>query len=240
MSMPNLLIIGAPRCGTSTMFTMLREVDGIWGKNKEPHFFDARWANGLEYYKQMFKGAPSDAIVMEASPTYLQHPKAPERIQNTLPDAKFVALLREPVARCVSHYWWNQDKLGSDPEVLIDSKHHCVVMGHYAAHLERWFKHFDRKKILIIASEAFYEMPAVYAWHVASWAGIKHSVAYETKFSTTYFDPLQWRKVKYGKPRMPKEVLSWLRMHYKPHNERLRKLLAPFNITVYWGGRLKI
>ena len=238
MKLPGLLIIGAPRSGTSTLFNMLCQVPGIWGKVKEAHFFNRHWDKGLGYYEEVFKGAPEGDMLLEATPFYLAAPFVPARVKRTLPDVKLIVLLRDPVARCISHYWWNQDKFGSDPEVLINSYHHCVVHGHYDDHLQQWAMHFPRKQMLIFASEAFFEAPAKWARHVAvQAAGIPHNVAYGTKFERTHYDPLEWRKAKYGPPVIPKEVRSWLRAHYAAHNKRLDKLLASFEISKYWGGK---
>jgi len=56
------------------------------------------------------------------------------------------------------------------------------------------------------------------------------------KFERTHYDPLEWRK-KIGPPIIPKEVRIWLRAHYAAHNKRLDKMLAPFEISKYWGIR---
>jgi len=235
MKLPDFLIIGAPRCGTSTLFHMLCQIPGLWGQPiKELHYFNQHWDKGQQWYLNQFTQAPENDMAFEATPFYLGSDVAPERIKNTLPDVKLVALLREPVARCISHYWWNQDKFGSDPEVLIDSNHHCVKHGHYAEHLGRWYRYFDREQFLIIASEVFFELPAPYTRHIAMRTGISYTDAQAAKFEKTYYDPLEWRKSKYGPPVVSKEVRGWLRSHYKTHNERLRRLVAPYIIDSYW------
>lgn len=250
MRLPELLIIGGPRCGTSTLFNMLCQVPGLWGtpQTREVHFFNRHWDKGLAWYAEKFAAAPKGDMLLEATPFYLAAPFVPDRVKRTLPDVKLIVLLRDPVARCISHYWWNRDRFGNDPEVLINSYHHCVVHGHYDEHLHQWAMHFPRKQMLIFASEAFFEAPAEWARHVAiQAAGIPHNVVYGTEvdgvvqvgavFKHSYYDPLEWRKAKYGPPVIPKEVRSWLRAHYAAHNKRLDKLLASFEISKYWGGK---
>lgn len=257
MRLPDLMIIGAPRCGTSSLFNMLHQIPGFWGARvKETHFFNTHFDKGLDWYSNHFSHAPEGNLTLEATPLYLASPEAPERVKNTLPDVKMVAVLRDPVDRCISHFWWNQDKFGSDPEVLIDSNHHCVEHGHYASHLERWFDFFPhirrgnrepvlkigrptQSQILIFAAEAFFDMPAAYARHVALWAGLDANVVYNKVFSGDHFDPLEWRKRKYGPPQIPTKVRSWLRLHYVSHNKRLDELLAPFEISKYWQSPTK-
>ena len=250
MRLPDLMIIGAPRCGTSSLFAMLCQISGIWGARiKETHFFNTHWNKGLRWYSNQFSHAPADHLTLEATPFYLASPEAPERVKNILPDVKMIVVLRDPVDRCISHFWWNQDKFGSDPEVLIDSNHHCVEHGHYADHLERWFKFFphhsrpyreyERNQILIFASEAFFAEPTLYARHVSLWAGIESNVGFGKRFTGTHFDPLEWRKQKYGPPQIPTKVRSWLRLHYWQHNKRLDELLAPFEISRYWQSPTK-
>ena len=235
MKLPEFLIIGTPRGGTSTLFHMLCQIPGLWGQPiKELHYFNQHFEKGVAWYGEQFKQAPKDAVIFEATPFYLASPDVPSRVKDLLPDINLVVLLREPVTRCVSHYWWNQDKFGSDPEVLIDSSHHCVKQGYYAKHLERWFEFFERDRFLIIASEDFFDKPIPLTRLVAMRTGISHEVAHKTIFEKTYYDPLAWRKAKYGSPMVSKEVRRWLRLHYKSHNKRLAKLLSSSLITEHW------
>lgn len=113
--LPDYLIIGAQRAGTSSLYSYLW-AHPLVGKasTKELHFFDVRYDRGLAWYRRQFPtifareharlrhGSP--LVTGEASPYYLFHPAVPDRVARDLPRVKLVVLLRDPVARAYSHY----------------------------------------------------------------------------------------------------------------------------------------
>jgi hypothetical protein len=113
--LPNFLLIGAQKSGTTSLYRSLKQhpaVLGFWGK--ELHFFDRRYDNGLEWYRRHFPLAARvawirrrtgiDPAVGEGSAGYLLHPAAPGRTREDIPAARLVCLLRDPVERAYSHY----------------------------------------------------------------------------------------------------------------------------------------
>lgn len=114
--MPDFLIIGGQRCGTSSLYYYLTEQHGISSAaTKEVHFFDDFFARGIHWYRAQF---PTSAykyyvehirkhrfLTGEASPYYIFHPHAPRRISAILPDTKLILLLRNPVDRAYSQHW---------------------------------------------------------------------------------------------------------------------------------------
>jgi hypothetical protein len=85
-SLPNFLIIGAMRSGTTSVARQLGEhPDVFMAPQKEIHFFDFHWEKGIEWYRAQFRGAGDESAVGEASPSYLHDPFAIERIAGTLP-----------------------------------------------------------------------------------------------------------------------------------------------------------
>jgi hypothetical protein len=112
---PNLFIVGAPKAGTTTLFASLGQVPGIFvpDKIKEPHYFgriavpdsDPRAMRSEKQYLALFSAAGSaHRILLEASPSYLRDPDADRLIREFNPDAKVLAILRDPVARAYSSY----------------------------------------------------------------------------------------------------------------------------------------
>ena len=76
---------------------------------KEVQFLSLHWDRGLPWYRRHFPVVTDPAErTFEASPYYLFHPDAPIRAAAALPDTHFVALLREPVERAVSHWFHNR------------------------------------------------------------------------------------------------------------------------------------
>lgn len=108
--LPNFLIIGAMKAGTTSLYNYLRMHPDIYMcPEKEPHFFsvDSNWAKGNDWYESLFRGRKKQKAIGDASVTYMRYPQfphVPARIHQTLPDAKLICILRNPVARVYSHY----------------------------------------------------------------------------------------------------------------------------------------
>jgi hypothetical protein len=109
--LPNFLIIGAARSGTSTLYTYMQSHPDIYlrpEKRPEPHFFfkDSEYAKGMRYYETTWFPIETKChAVGEASTSYIFGPKVPERIARDLPDARLIAVLRNPIERAHSNYW---------------------------------------------------------------------------------------------------------------------------------------
>jgi len=114
--MPDFIIIGTMRGGTTSLYSYLTEHPNIGpAYMKEVHFFDVYFSKGLHWYRAQFPSSvqkyytervqKQNFITGEASPYYLFHPHAPKRIAKTLPQVKLIVLLRNPVTRAYSHYY---------------------------------------------------------------------------------------------------------------------------------------
>ena len=107
--LPDFIIIGANKCGTTSLYEYVTQHPKIKGGIfKELHFFDrySRYKKGLRWYRYHFPiRVKSDAFqVGEATPEYLFNPAVPKRIYEVIPNAKFIVLMRNPVDRALSHY----------------------------------------------------------------------------------------------------------------------------------------
>lgn len=115
-SLPDFLIIGAQKCGTSSLYSYLCSHPGIIAASKkEIHFFDAEaFGNGINWYRAHFPYSVKKSLLGlkrggktltgEASPYYLFYPNAHLRIADCLPDARLIVMLRNPIDRALSHY----------------------------------------------------------------------------------------------------------------------------------------
>jgi hypothetical protein len=123
--LPNFLIIGAQKAGTTALYSYLRRHPTILGPPwKEVSFFDRHFWRGDAWYRGHFpntlyarsvrRRTGSEPIVGEASPSYLFHPLAPERAARLLPGLRVIALVRNPVDRALSHYH-HEVALGREP-----------------------------------------------------------------------------------------------------------------------------
>jgi hypothetical protein len=114
--LPDYLIIGAQRCGTTSLYRYLVQHPAVAPTvmAKGVHYFDVDFAKGPAWYRGHFPTRIRKAqvralhgttlITGEGSPYYLFHPLVPERVAELLPDVKLIAMLRDPVERAYSHY----------------------------------------------------------------------------------------------------------------------------------------
>src|SRR5258706_8639865 len=114
--LPDFLIIGGQRCGTSSLYYYLTEYPGIISAStKETHFFDEEFGKGTGWYRAQFptffykdyvrKVHKREFRTGEGTPYYILYPHAPRRIAQITPNVKLIALLRNPVERAYSQYW---------------------------------------------------------------------------------------------------------------------------------------
>jgi Sulfotransferase domain len=185
--LPDFLVIGAQKAGTTALYTYLRWHPGITGPSwKEVSFFDRHWWRGERWYRGQFPMRVQGRLVGEASPSYLFHPLAPERVRTLLPDVKLIALVRDPVARAYSHYQ-HEVALGREPlsfedaiqaeeermrgeveRLIADPRafsrawwdYTYLARGRYAEQLERWLAVFGRDRLLVVRTEDLGEKPA--------------------------------------------------------------------------------
>jgi Sulfotransferase domain len=105
--LPDFLILGAQKAGTTALYAYLRRHPAITGPSwKEVSYFDRHYARGEAWYRGNFPNRlrARDKLVGEASPSYLFHPLGPERARALVPEARLVALVRNPIDRALSHY----------------------------------------------------------------------------------------------------------------------------------------
>ncbi len=155
--LPTFLIPGAPKAGSSTLYDCLAAHPQIlMSDRKEPDFFGGRWGRGISYYEEFFHAYNGEAAVGEATVGYLSDPEAPGRIHQVLPGVKFVIVLREPVSRAVSHYWWrvNTDvETRTLDEVLDSDDNYPVDCGMYHTQISRFLELFPLSSMHFVFTE---------------------------------------------------------------------------------------
>ena len=180
--LPDFLIIGAQKAGTTALYAYLRRHPAITGPSwKEVSYFDRHYERGEAWYRGNFPNRvrARGKLVGEASPSYIFHPLGPERVKALVPESRLVALVRNPVERALSHYH-HEVALGREPlsfEDALDAEeerlrgeeerlaadssyfsrawwsHAYKARGRYAEQLERWLAVFPRERLLILPSE---------------------------------------------------------------------------------------
>jgi hypothetical protein len=188
--LPDILIIGAQRCGTSSLYKYLGQHPAVIPSiRKEVEYFSTRYTEGLAWYKSHFPlrrpSSMGQSLTFEATPDYLLHPLSAERASALVPDARVIALLRDPVSRAYSQYQHNR-RLGHEPlsfDAALDAeesriggelerikvdpvhparmlrRHGYVERGKYDEQLERWLERFPPNNIHVVRSEDFFSSP---------------------------------------------------------------------------------
>jgi hypothetical protein len=180
--LPDFLIIGAQKAGTTALYAYLRRHPAITGPSwKEVSYFDRHYGRGAAWYRGNFPNRvrARGKLVGEASPSYIFHPLGPERAKALVPEARLVALVRHPVDRALSHYnhevalgreplrfedaldaeedrlRGEEERLAADPSYFSRAwwSHAYKSRGRYAEQLERWLAVFPREQLLILPSE---------------------------------------------------------------------------------------
>ncbi len=201
--LPDFIIIGAQRGGTSSLFYYLSQHSQLrLPDTKEIHFFDNNYDKGINWYRSHFpkKTDSMNKKTGEASPYYLFHPHAAQRVYNDCPKTRLIVLLRNPVDRAYSHYM-KQNRQKADPlltfEEGIESEHTRIfeetkkliadpeyksinhqrlsymARGKYYTQLTKWLKYFPLDQFLFIKSEDFYGNPLKELYRVHEFLGIK-------------------------------------------------------------------
>ncbi len=113
--LPDFLIIGEMKCGTTSLYDMLAQHPDVHpALFKETLYFTQLRQHGLTWYRSRFP-VRRGGITGEATPDYLMDPAVPTRVADALPDARFVAVLRDPRKRAWSHYHYSNRAERNDP-----------------------------------------------------------------------------------------------------------------------------
>lgn len=183
MVMPNFLILGAAKTGTTSIYRYLKQHPEIYmSPAKEPRFFifenEILNFNGigdevetakttLQEYQQLFANVTTQKAIGEATTMYLWSSKAPQRIEHHLRDVKLIAILRDPVDRAYSNYLHlrqaKREPLASfsaaiqqEPQRIQDRWWpfwYYKDQGFYYRQLQRYYTLFDRDRIKIYLYE---------------------------------------------------------------------------------------
>ena len=247
-ALPDFLIIGEAKCGTTSLYDDLVDHRTVLeAAAKEVHFFDLRYHRGLDWYKAQFpllwrirKDSPR-VQTGEASPYYMFHPHAPQRIKDAVPDVKLIVMLRNPVERAYSHYQHEcrrqrealsfEDAVNKEPERLRGEvermledprynsrehrRHAYVTRGVYVDSLQKVMRVFGPDQLLVIRSEDYFAAPDATLRQVLDFLGVPAR------------QPRRFARKNVGSyaPINP-DLRRRLAEFYAPHNARLYELLG--------------
>ena len=252
--LPGFLIVGTQRAGTSSMFEVLRQHPAVFSAvmpRKEVHYFDLFYSRGPAWYQCHFpltawarlsaRDSGAAAVAFEATPSYMFHPLAAERIQRDLPGVRLLVMLRDPVARAYSAHVMNvgrgyetepferaleledarlegeAERIAADPAYISYSLRHYSyrAYGHYIDQLERLERLFGRERIHVMESADFFADPRPVYDQMLGFLGLPHR-GY----------PAFERPKTRSRPPMPESVRTALEDHYRPYDDRLAAWLG--------------
>jgi len=189
MTMPNFLLMGAAKAGTTALYQYLKQHPQIYmSPVKEPHFFayEGRKPNTqgpgdtandsiitLKEYLALFESVRNERAIGEASTMYLYLPQACERIRYYLPDARLIAILRHPAERAYSAFIHlvreGRETLTNFSQALQSEEErirqnwgplwHLTRCGFYYEQVKRYFDTFPREQIKIYLYDDFKARP---------------------------------------------------------------------------------
>jgi hypothetical protein len=250
--LPDFLIFGAQRSGTTNLYDLVvRHPSVSAASHKEIHFFDLHYGRGEHWYRGNFPSARSDSsggalICGEATPTYIAYQSAPTRVRTLMPEVKLIALLREPVARAVSHYHhfrrlgnedrsfeeaiaWEYSYLSSgNRPLLLDSPERgsdplYLSLSAYAPQLKRWLATFPREQIFVSPSEDLFENRDAVLASLGRFLELRSP-----------FPPLTVPPKQFPYPEVAQETRRRLTDLFAPYNRELESLLER---PLPWSGR---
>lgn len=184
---PDFIVIGAMKCGTSTLQSQLAAQEGVFMSSpKEPNYFsdDAVFAQGQGWYEGLFAAAPIGALRGEASTHYTKLPTYPQtlvRMTAMLPELKLVYMIRDPIARAVSHYMhsWSLREVGADAEAAFRSHPEFVDYGCYGMQITPFMEAYGRDNILLSSLEALSADPDGEFTRIAGFLGLPDGAAWQ-------------------------------------------------------------
>ncbi|NEQ65710.1 MAG: sulfotransferase domain-containing protein [Symploca sp. SIO2D2] len=160
MTLPNFLVIGAMRSGTTWLDGVLRSHPAIYlpRRRKEIHFFSKYYDRGIDWYQEFFPlpaKASEYSQIGEVTPVYIYSPEIPSRIKEHIPNCRFILILRNPAERAYSHYGFlvkNYAEQRSFQELLAQ-KSDVFLRGLYSQQIKRYLQHFSLENFLILIYE---------------------------------------------------------------------------------------
>ena len=211
MALPDFLVIGAPKAGTTALHAALAGHPALYmSPIKEPKFFlsdgppPTRGGPGdaLTYrehvwkrdeYEALFDGAPAGTLRGESTPLYMYDRDAMRRIRGMIPDAKLIAIIRDPVERAHSnwtHLWSaGLEPIGDFVQACADEERriaagwasfwHYTGLGRYGEQLEHIFSLFPREQVYVIRYRQLVDEPAATLDGIFGFLGVDHGIITE-------------------------------------------------------------
>ena len=192
MRVPDVYIIGAQKSGTTTLYHWLAQHPQIYGHPmaKDYAYFsdDLTWEKGGRRFRSFAKDVQPDQLALGGEASCMYAPLSPARMHATMPEAKLIAILREPVARAYSAYVYAVERLleprsfeqaigdelrGYRYEPRDGLQRDYLAHGHYARQLNAMFQYFPQEQVKVVLFEEFKREPLRVLHDLFLWLGVK-------------------------------------------------------------------
>jgi len=188
---PNFFIVGAPKAGTTSLYEYLKKIPGIYmSKIKEPHYFSkvppgSFMIGNKKDYLELFKDAKDEKAIGEASTSYLACQETPKLIHSTIPNAKIIIILRDPVEQFFSgHLMLHRQgiqKISFHERIEKEFKKNYEQnlswqTNGYSEQVKRYFEIFGRDQVKIIIFEEFIQNKKRIVEDVLSFLDVNHTL----------------------------------------------------------------
>lgn len=171
--LPDIIIIGAKKCGTKALITVLGRHPKIKAAKGEVHFFDRNYSKGLKWYLTRMPLGTDDQLVIEKTPSYFVTPKVPQRVSNFSKTVKLLLIVRDPVVRVISHFTQIDSKKAYKKlprpkieRIIFNNKDGTVKLGsnaievsQYDVHFQQWLNVFPKEQIFVVDGDGFISNP---------------------------------------------------------------------------------
>jgi Sulfotransferase domain len=251
-ALPDYLIVGAMKAGTSFLYWLLTQHPQVLpASDKEVNFFDYQYDRGLAWYRTNFPwisdmkkrsretGLPT--FCGEASPYYMFHPHAARRIAQHLPNVKIIMLLRNPVDRTYSHYH-HQVRLGQEtvsfeeavrlePQRLLGERERILADEKYKSFNYPGYSFMARGVYIdqVLEYHRYFPKERMLIIRSEDLFTDVLDVFYRVqdfigmkRWTPSYIRPINMGRYK----KEPGPTLDYLKEYFKPHNQRLYEYLG--------------
>lgn len=244
---PDFLIIGAMKCGTTSLYqyiTMHPQVTAA--THKELHYFDMNFERGPNWYFNQFPGNNENKITGEATPFYLFCPDVPKKVFQMFPKIKLIVLLRNPVERAISHFYYfdlrnrRRRRVNKEADREFDQvfeiekksindlntyfqkfnmreiQNYCISLGIYINQIKQWREYFPGSQMLIIDSDDLLNDTPNTVNRVFEFLGLP-------KYNLAGYETFNKNS---GKKEIKKETMDQLYDFYEKYNRELEDYLG--------------
>jgi hypothetical protein len=237
------MIIGAQKAGTTALYAYLNQHPQNVKEMNEIHFYDVNYDKGMEWYKEKIPQKPDSSYIFgDKGPDYMLHPTIAERVYNDFPNIKLIVVLRNPVDRSYSQFWFNkrrdrepldtfEEAIANESELIfgeiekqiadpfyVSWRHRrsgYLARSRYVEQLARWLEFYDREQLLVVDANNLRADPQNTMNEVFAFLGLdSFTVSTENGEKNSDYPPMD--------PEMRKTLLEY----FKPYNANLEELLG--------------